>query len=99
MQYLIVDGMLSGTGIRDAVEGGYIEHDDLGLSSSLSARISSWLACYEESHYEQFQDSKQVGYLDAEGLKICSLLQSELPDSKISYFSNARMMAVPFSPS
>ena len=32
MKYLVIDAALSGTGIRDKYEGGYIDPDDLGLS-------------------------------------------------------------------
>jgi hypothetical protein len=87
--------MLSGTGVRDAVEGGYVAHDELGLSPALSDRIARWIAKYEESHYRQFQDAKQVTDLDSEGVEICRLLRSEIPDSKIDYFSNARMVRLP----
>ena len=87
--------MLSGTGVRDAVEGGYVEHQELGLSPAISDRLSRWLAEYENCHYRQFQDAKQVADLDAEGVEICRLLRIELPDSKIDYFSNAKMVAIP----
>lgn len=91
MKYLIVDGMLSGTGIRDATEGGYLSPEDLGVSSDLSQKISRWLACYEEAHFDQFEDQTLVGNLDLEGLEIRRLLEVELPESKIHYFSNAKM--------
>lgn len=42
MKYLVVDGELSGTGIRDAVEGDYIELDDLGLRDDLAHRIRAF---------------------------------------------------------
>ncbi len=87
--------MLSGTGVRDAVEGGYVEHEELGLSPEISDKISQWLAKYENCHYQQFHDAKQVVDLDAEGLEICRLLRTEIPDSKIDYFSNAKMVAIP----
>jgi hypothetical protein len=94
MRYLTVDGMLSGTGVRDAVEGGYVEHEELELSPELSDKISRWLVKYENCHYQQFQDAKQVADLDAEGLAICRLLGIEIPDAKIDYFSTAKMAAI-----
>lgn len=32
MRYLTVDGYFDGTGIRDAANGGYLEHDEVGIS-------------------------------------------------------------------
>ena len=91
MRYLTVDGVLSGTGVRDAVAGGYIEPGELGLSPQLRAKIKAWLARYEDAHYRQFQDAKEVANLDAKGIEICREMRGEIPDSKIDYFSSARM--------
>jgi hypothetical protein len=43
MRNLIVDGMLSGTGIRDGDAGGYIEPNEVGLSAGLAKRIAKWV--------------------------------------------------------
>ena len=43
MRYLTVDGYFDGTGIRDAANGGYLEHDEVGISPDLSKRIDVWL--------------------------------------------------------
>ncbi len=94
MKYLTVDGMLSGTGIRDSIEGEYLKPEELGLSSELINKISDWLSCYEIAHYEQYEDGYQVTKLDEEGLEICSMLKVELPDSKIEYYSNADMKTI-----
>lgn len=91
MKYLTVDGMFSGTGIRDAVEGGYFELQDLDLSDQLVDRINAWLSDYEDAHFMQYEDLHQVEKLDKEGLAICETLKQEIPDSKIEYFSSARM--------
>lgn len=91
MIYLTVDGMLSGTGIRDSVEGGYISPKELGLSSILKDKISKWLSQYEDAHYNQYEDKAQIVELDAEGLDICKMLKEEIPDSKINYYSDAEM--------
>jgi hypothetical protein len=89
MKYLTVDGMFSGTGIRDSIEGGYIKPDELGLSAELKQRISSWLNRYEDEHYAQYEDRSIVSKLDAEGIEICQLLKLEIPDSKVEYYSAA----------
>ena len=89
---LLLDGMLSGTGIRDRVAGGYVEPVDLGLSLPLVSAISRWLSAYEDLHYKGFSDAGEIDRLDREGLEIAARLQLELPDRRIGYFSNARMM-------
>lgn len=94
MRYLVVDGMLSGTGIRDAVEGGYLDLRELGLSQVLMKDMSRWLRRYEEAHYAQFNDQMEVATLDSEGLVLCKRLKEELPQSKIEYFSSGNMRKV-----
>ena len=89
MRYLIVDGMMSGTGIRDEVEGGYLSPESLGLSGQLVQRISRWLRAYEDAHYEQYSDKSNVAELDAEGQQIQAQMQEELPDAKVRYYSDA----------
>ena len=91
MRYLIVDGMLSRTGVRDAVSGGYVALADLGLSPSVVGMIANWLARYEAAHYRQFADLGEVKALDDIGLKLCDRLAQELPGNKVGYFSAARM--------
>ena len=87
----LVDGMLSGTGIRNATEGGYIKPSELGISHGLSERISVWLSGYADLHYGQYKDDSQRKILDVEGMEICYLLRKERPDLKFDYFSDARM--------
>lgn len=88
---LIVDGMLSGTGIRDGINGGYIELEDLNISSKLMDKISQWLKKYEYAHYSQFNDITENESLDFEGLSIANLLKNESPEFDVKYFSNATM--------
>ena len=90
-RYLTVDGMLSGTGIRDSVEGGYLDPGELGVSAVLTERIVNWLARYERAHYVQFADAVEVDELDREGRAIAAQLQEQLPQAKIQYFSDAKM--------
>jgi hypothetical protein len=91
MLYLTVDGMMSGTGIRDSVEGGYLKPSDLGVSGGLAERISTWLQQYEEAHYDQYRDQKKNAALDEEGIRISEELRKELPEAKVQYYSNALM--------
>lgn len=91
MRYLIVDGMLSGTGIRDAASGGYVDLAELRLSPNSLDVIASWLDHYATAHYRQFNDSQEVKALDDIGLELCDRLARELPGNEIGYFSAARM--------
>lgn len=95
MRYLTVDGMLSGTGIRDSVAGGYIALGSLGLSIGLTNEIENWLGRYKQAHYGQFMNKIENETLDREGLTICKRLRDELPDAKIEYFSSAEMRKFP----
>jgi hypothetical protein len=91
MRYLLVDGMLSGTGVRDAIGGGYVDLAELGLLPNVVELITGWLARYETAHYRQFDDLQEVQALDEIGLGLCDRLAQELPGNKIGYFSAARM--------
>jgi hypothetical protein len=50
MRYLTIDGMLSGTGIRDSLAGGYLDLEEVGLSLELVQRIQKWVIEYETAH-------------------------------------------------
>ena len=93
MRYLLVDGMLSGTGVRDATCGGYVE----GVLPNVVQLITGWLARYETAHYQQFDDPREVQALDEIGLELCGRLAQELPGNKIGYFSAARMEKLKFA--
>ena len=91
---LIVDGMLSGTGIRDAKAGGYVDPNELGLSAKLIKRITKWLIEYENAHYCQFVDKTENQRLDEEGISIAKQTREELPDAQVEYYSNAEMRKI-----
>ena len=92
---LVVDGMLSGTGIRNAHEGGYIEPNEIGVSAALCEEISSWLERYEDAHFHQYEDAEINQSLDKEGIEIAVKLRSEIPNATISYFSSAELQEMP----
>jgi hypothetical protein len=83
--------MLSGTGIRDAVNGGYIELETLSISEELRAQMKLWLKEYEELHLEGYSDFIAVEKLDFEGIEICKSLKNEISDLKVEYYSDAKM--------
>lgn len=94
MIYLTVDGMFSGTGIRDSIEGGYLKLNELAISPEMKAKISAWVSRYAEAHFIEYEDKSQVSILDNEGIAICKALRKELPDAKVEYYSNAEMKKI-----
>lgn len=83
--------MLSGTGIRDASEGGYVEPSNIGLSRTLSSDLADWLLQYGDAHYDGFKPA-MVEQLDQAGLLLSDRVSAELPDLEVGYFSNGRMI-------
>ena len=97
MRYLTVDGMLSGTGVRDTVAGGYLDPHEVGLSASLVRRIEKCLLEYEAAHYHQFVDKAEKERLDQEGVAISRGVRGELPGVQVEYFSHAEMRKIAFT--
>ena len=91
---LIVDGMLSGTGIRDADAGGYVDPNEVGLSAHLVKRIAKWVFEHENAQYYNFADKAENERLDQEGVAIARLIRGELPRTQVDYFSNAEMRKI-----
>ncbi len=94
MKYLTVDGMLSGTGIRDSVAGGYLELNELGLQDELKCRIREWLLKYEDAHFRQFENEEENSTLDREGVAIAKAVGQQVAETKIEYFSSANMCKI-----
>jgi len=94
MPSLIIDGMLSGTGIRDPDAGGYVDPNELELSTDLVERIARWLIDYETAHYYQFNDEAENERLDQEGVAITRQTREQLPGTQVDYFSNAKMRRI-----
>jgi hypothetical protein len=95
---VIVDWMLSGTGLRDGVAGGYLKPSEIGISSDLAKRLLNWVAEYEDAHYYQFNDEKKNERLDQEGIAIARRIEKELSDVLVEYFSTARMKKIAIWP-
>ncbi len=92
--HLVVDGMLSGTGVRDAVEGGWLTAPALGIFDSLGDEISAWQQRYDLAHFRTYPDSNEVDRLDADGLVLRKKLADELSQAKVQYFSSTKMHLV-----
>jgi hypothetical protein len=91
---LLIDGMLSGTGLRDALNGGYIEPLAVGISSEIAAALTAWQTQYESAHFAGFPEP-DVSALDAQELILRDQVGSELPDKVVGYFSNGLMRLLP----
>ena len=92
MRYFIVVGTLSTTGILDGANGDYLEPDEIGISVELTLRLANWIAEYDAEHYRGFKNESRVQELDKEGKEIAIAIRQEIPDTKIAYFSDARMI-------
>lgn len=92
VEYLL-DGMLSGTGIRDAVNGGYVAPVDLRLSKALRTKVADWQRQYEDAHFRGF-DEAAVTALDVKGQELVALLRAEKPELRIGYYSNGLMRRI-----
>lgn len=92
MKYLIIDASLSGTGIRDKYEGGYLSPNELGLSCEITDRLNQWLSKYENEHFNGFTNDSLIDELDKEGKEIALQIKNELSEVKLEYFSDARMI-------
>ncbi len=88
MIFLVIDGMFSGTGIRDEINGGYLEPEEIGLSDTLAKRLATWLHEYAREHYRGFKDESRVNQLDQIGKEIALAVREEIPDAKIAYCSD-----------
>lgn len=86
--YLTVDAYFVGTGIRDSVEGGFVELELLSISHTLKERIERWVFEYEVEHYNHYADEQNIEKLDLEGKEIAILVKKEL-NAKVIYWSAA----------
>lgn len=91
MRYLIIDGEIGGTGIKDELGDGYVDARKLGLPPAVTSRLNVWLLRYADEHYDGFVDNESVQQLDKEGVRLAREIKSALGDCKISYFSSATL--------
>jgi hypothetical protein len=90
-----LDGELSGTGVRDAIKGGYLDLQDLPLSDRLRSDISKWQQKYEDAHFHSFEDAATNERLDKEGVELARRLKREIPDAEVVYYSSAYLRDIP----
>lgn len=92
MRYLTIDASLSGTGIRNQYEGGYITPEELNLNDEIIHLLKDWLSEYEEEHYNGYENNQRIDELDKKGKKIALMIKNSLSEVKVEYFSDARMV-------
>ena len=81
--------MLSGTGVRDAISGAYVEPQAIGLSAPLIADLLAWRRRYEEAHFADLPEDI-VAALDEEGLVLACHAGAELRVKSVGYYSHGR---------
>jgi hypothetical protein len=86
--------MVSGTGVRDAFESGWVTALNLYISECLEDEISAWQQRYERAHFRAFINSIEVDKLDADGLVLRQKLSEVLFQSKVQYFYSAKMKLI-----
>lgn len=91
IMYLVVDGFLNGTGIRDYYNGGYIEPRSLNISTQLIEKLNRWLSDYETQHYSGYKDVQYLTNLDEEGKQLAKFIKEELGNVKVSYYSDYKL--------
>ncbi|WP_065217917.1 MULTISPECIES: hypothetical protein [Butyricimonas] len=94
MKYLVIDALLDSTGIRDKYNGGYINPYEIGLSFITITRLNEWLSKYWNEHFNGYVNENLIDRLDEEGREIAIAIKKELPEVKVEYFSDARMVNV-----
>lgn len=94
MRYIVIDGHLCGTGIRDKYNGGYILPESFSLSSALITKLKEWLIKYEAEFFKQYSNSEKIKSLDEEGEEIAILIKNECANIKVEYYSDAKMVTI-----
>lgn len=86
----LIDGMLSGTGVRNATHGGYVEPASVGMSASLASDVELWQQKYEDAHFAGFP-AELVADLDNQGIALMARADAELTEKSVGYYSNGLM--------
>ena len=83
--------MLSGTGIRDADAGGFIDPIELGLDGPTRKKIARWVTQYANAHYSNYADTNECRRLDAAGIALAEDMIKALSGVKVTYYSAFEM--------
>lgn len=88
MRYLVVNGLMSGTGIKDPHSEIDPSPQELGLSSHVISLIEQWLKRYADAMMDGYKNKKENERLDQEGIEIARAVRSELLETKVEYYSD-----------
>jgi hypothetical protein len=89
MRYLVLDGYISGTGIRDAISDEYLELKSLPLPKELIDAISSWKNEYYKevvSGKSSTEKEKSFQKLDGLGVELSKALKVVSNEIKVDYY-------------
>ena len=86
----LIDGMMSGTGVRDAINGGYVDPETLGFSRALIHELDKWLQRSKAAHFAG-HPMNEVATLDREGAALAHKARAELSEYNFGYFSDGLM--------
>lgn len=88
MQYIILDGYISGTGVRDNSTSDYLDLSELNIDANIISQIEVW----KQKYYNAIIGNKRKMLpsffidLDKEAIEISRRIVKEYPDYKIDYY-------------
>lgn len=88
MKYIILDGYLEGTGIKDISTSEYVNFESLNLTPLLLEKIKEWHKKYFNAKIanQNHLEGNVFNRLDIEGIELSKLVLNENPDFKIDYY-------------
>lgn len=87
IEYIILDGYLIGTGVRNKMTSEFIKIDKLNLSNRLKLEIQSWCSQYHLSTIENLGHNENIFYqLDLKGIELSKSIIKENKSYKIDYY-------------
>lgn len=95
MKYLTIDEMMSGTGVRDSVEGGYLSLDTLSLSDDLIHDPREWLDEYRKQHISGYSDVFIINDFDSIEISLAVELKKQVIDAEVDYYSDEKQKRIP----
>jgi hypothetical protein len=89
MKKIAIDASLSGTGIRDNINGGYLKPKELELNQEIENELFNWLNDYAEAFYGGYKEKNKIQELDEKGVLIARKISAFKSEYEVTYFSDA----------